>query len=132
MPVTLMVLCMQIEASPVRVSGHISEDTIWTGGIILSEEKTKRIALSFKVSFPAVSICPPFMIISTELNTENDQAKCVKDFDGQVANKRSVINLGCKRFIEVSSCKENQTTVECSGVTQFQDWKPRNFYISFG
>ena len=130
---TLMVLCtVQIKASLIPVSGHISEDTTWIGGIILSQEKAKIIELSFLVSFPVASTCPPYMVISTQLDMENNQAKCVRDFDGQVANKRSVISFGCDRFIEVSSCKENLTTVECSGATQFQDWKPRYFYISFG
>ncbi len=116
---------------PHQITGIIHEDIKWIK-IKLSSIPAKSIYLQFSIAFKADS-CTPYLVMSTEEYTINDQYQCISAFRGQVSNKKFIIPLTCQKFSGISKCNIDNSNISCSiGNLHIQDWKPRLFWAGFG
>ena len=132
---TLLILLSQCNIThSAHVSGTITENTTFFYRK-LHVAPSVRATIEFSVSYlnNSMRFRYPLMGIYTAYPKINIEKRCSNTRYGQLRNENLHPHLRLDRPYRTTACRlSGADTVNCKGRVNIQDYKPRNFYITFG
>ena len=128
----LLILCLQVRSVEMYyITGKIENSVgFYFRNLFFfpSTMATLGFSVYYTRTWPEPRVILNFYTTKDHINTQN---QCSKYHHGQFFNEKVSYGLD-KLSYRKHDCEEVNDTVLCSGTTVIQDYRPRNYYFSFG